>query len=74
MIGQLEPIYRMPLYFFDEQLRRTLEEAKRRKAESGSISARAAEINAKFTLDLYKRVCLNVFKGNLTFLEVIFKY
>eukprot|EP00795_Rhopilema_esculentum_P014239 gene14239-5264_t len=71
MIGQLEPFYRMPLFFFDEQLRRTLEEAKRRKAESGSISARAAEINAKFTLDLYKRVCLNVFKEHVPFFPLL---
>ena len=66
-ITELESYYEIPLYFFAEIFKKTLKVTQRLKTESGSVAARAAEISSQFTLDVYKRICLNVFKGKYCF-------
>ena len=60
---RLEPYYEPSLQNFEEQFKMTLEGCKRHKAKSGSITSHVNEITTKFSLDLYKRICINIFKG-----------
>ena len=62
----MEPYYEPPLNSFEEQFKMTLANCKRQKAECGSTITRVAEISSMFSLDIYKRVCLSVFKGMLS--------
>ena len=72
-IALLEPYYEAPLKFFEDQFKMTLADCKRLKAESGASNARVAEITSQFTLDLYKRICINFFKGAYSFASCCMK-
>eukprot|EP00794_Sanderia_malayensis_P003656 gene3656-4173_t len=61
-VVKFRPYYDMPLFFFIELFKKMLKQSKRSKAESGSVATRAAELNAEFTMELFKRICLNIFE------------
>ena len=70
-VFHLEPYYEPSLQNFEEQFKMTLENCKRHKARSGSTSSLVNEITATFSLDLYKRICINIFKGECIFNDLL---
>ena len=62
-ILHLKPFYEPSLQFFEEQFKITLADCERINSDSGSTVSRVAEVTFQFSLDLYKRICLHIFKG-----------
>ena len=68
-VGKIKSYYEMPLYYFIDLFKKVLRDSKRSKSDAGSVAARVAELNTMFTMELYKRICMNVFKGYLVLLS-----